>query len=110
MATEKDLEDAILKALSSPRGQEFMANAFAKALRDGPVARREVVNLVLTALRSNRGVELMRSLIAMAFRDSNPLRREVKELARHGVWGRPGANTKGAISHGNELLQAIDGA
>ena len=102
MATKKDLEDVILKALASPRGQEFMANAFAKALRDGPVARREVVNLVLTALRSNRGVELMRSLIAMAFRDSNPLRREVRRI----VWDTPVAGKEGNPSYFNAVRKA----
>lgn len=108
MATKKDLEDVVLKVLDSPQGQEFMANAFAKALRDGPVARREFKELVLEALASTQGIKVVRSLIAMAFRDSNPLRREFKELARHGVWDSPVANKKGAISHRNELLQAID--
>src|SRR5690606_20286001 len=108
MATKKDLEEALYKVLESDRGQGLVANAVAFGLREGPVVRRELKEIVLEALASAQGIKVVRSLIAMAFRDSNPLRREFKELARHGVWDSPVANKKGAISHRNELLQAID--
>ena len=86
MATKKEVKEAgkegMIEALASDRGQGLIANGMAKALRDGPVVRREFIELVEETLRTEAGQKLIGNAVAASFRDGRVTRREVIELVQ----------------------------